>query len=824
MSHSTKNRSKKPSILKFAARLFICKGHVVAAFFVCLVAVVACELSIPYLLQLSIDTALGDTEDKLSQLNLFGAALAFVVAILFSVHVGYLRLEAGLLYDGMYRLRQMLYTHILKQPLSYFHREKVGNLIHRVINDADQYRQASCQILSDFPFEFLTVIGVLTLMYVTNWQLASVITIFIIVTSVISYYIGEPLPTLTKKIQRYGGRMSVKLQEVFSGIRTVKSYDRTEHELAHLETMNQGLAKHQKHGGRVHAHLKPVFDLVEMLGVIFIVWFGARLLIQGEMTPGALVAFIAYMELLSEPMGRAGDYYENWLKLKAITERINNFLEHSDAKPSDQKHYHLDPKLPSYGIEFDRLTFVYPGNQNPSLKSVSFNVAPGEIVALTGTNGSGKSTLMDLLLGLHDPSSGQIYIDTLDSARLDPQAWIKQVGIMSQDVFLFHATVAENIAYGDINADREAIERAAEQAALGPLIKKLRRGLDTIVGDHGNKLSGGEKQKIALARLFLKSPKLIILDEPTSALDKQARIEFAALLTQLTKDKTTFIIAHHEEIIQLADRVITLHNGVLVDDIDVERDQNSVLESRKQAEILPFKTKQSTFNTINKQESETSPSENKGQFIRLAKYHEMLTTCKNNHENAINCQTAKANLTNQIKENNLPQTFQLLYDAAKQQCSSAQANLAFMYEYGLGTDKNLAIAASYYQLAAEQNHIRAQNNLGVLLFSGRGVEKNPALAISWWQKAAKQNDAYAQHNLGVAYLGGQGVERNPKSAIHQLEKAANNGYADTMYLLGYIYESGMFYNKDVQTAHDWYSKAADQNHSDAKSRLEQLKS
>lgn len=533
----------------------------------CAAGVAAAELAIPWLLAEAIDSALG-YEDP-SRLDRIGCMMLAVICGLYLLHYLLLRLETRLLYEGVFRLRQRLYTDVLNQPLAFFSRMRSGELMHRIISDTEVFEDNVVYLFSDLPFELMTVMGVLTLMVLIDLRLASVAIAFLAIASAVSAYVGRPLPSLYKGVQAAGATLHARLQEAISGIRTVKAFGGERHEVTRLDETSRHLADTEISGGRVEAFLTPIFDLMELLGVVLVVWYGAHLIIARQITPGTLVAFLAYMEILAGPISSAGKFYEHFLHSRAVSGRIESFLSELESVPPLPALTPAgDPPPKPWPIVFDNVCFTYPGSKGPAIDRLSLTAKPGEAVAIVGRNGAGKSTLMDLLLHFYDPTDGRIEVGGTDLRAWDGGVWREAVGIMTQDVFLFHATIAENIAYGRPTATPAEIEASAVKAGLGDLLGRLPAGLHTVVGERGSRLSGGERQKIALARLFLRNPYVLILDEPTAHLDGEALREAISALTRLIAGHTTFLITHHPELICLAHRIVLLDGGRVVADGD----------------------------------------------------------------------------------------------------------------------------------------------------------------------------------------------------------------------------------------------------------------
>jgi ABC-type multidrug transport system fused ATPase/permease subunit len=303
--------------------------------------------------------------------------------------------------------------------------------------------------------------------------------------------------------------------------------------------------------------------MIELLGLVLLVWYGGYLIIDDQITAGTLVAFIAYMEILARPLGHAEAYFRSIQASRAVGERLQELLDDREILPGHGQR--LAPGgAPS--IEVDRVGFRYAGSERDVLHDVSFAVSPGEVVAVAGRNGAGKSTLMDLLLRFYDPTSGRVTADGIDLREWNLEDWRRSAGVMTQEVFLFHGTILENVAYGRPTATKAEVEQAVRESGIDRILRRFPRGLETVVGERGSQLSGGERQSIALARLFLRKPTLLILDEPTSHLDGEALQLVRAALRPLMAGCTTFLVTHNPETIELANRVLFLENGKLTGD------------------------------------------------------------------------------------------------------------------------------------------------------------------------------------------------------------------------------------------------------------------
>ncbi len=524
-----------------------------------MIGVAAAELSLPWLLARAVDAAV-ETRD-IAAVNRYGLLMVALIAVLYGIHVVYLRAETRVVFRGIFRLRRLLYSRLLDQPVGYFARRKTGELIHRVLNDTEVLDSHGVYLISDLPFSLLTVAGILILMARANLQLALLVVAFLAAASTVSVSFGRPLPTLRTLIQSAGARLAARLQEGLSGIRTVKSFGRERHEQTRLDALSREAAGLEVKEGRVGALIAPLLELMELLGLVLIVWYGARLVAAGVMTPGVLVAFIAYMELLSEPLSRGDQFYRHVQICRGVAHRLAEFL--NDMHPPSPARGSARPGGPM-AVHFERVGFSYPGAGRRAVDGVTFEAHPGDLLAIAGRNGAGKSTLMDLLLGFWRPDEGRILVAECPLEAWDEDARRAAIGTMPQDVFLFHASLADNIGYGRLGAGRHEIDAAAAAAGLGPLLQRLPDGLDTPVGERGQRLSGGERQRVSLARILLKDPPILVFDEPTSGLDGEAVRDLHQALVRLARGRTVLVIAHRPDVLALATRVVLLDAGRLI--------------------------------------------------------------------------------------------------------------------------------------------------------------------------------------------------------------------------------------------------------------------
>ena len=534
------------------------RRHLVVTLIVTAAGAAAADVTFPWLLQEGVDTVLGKPTGW--TLNEVAVAMVGVIVLLWLGHAVALVIETRFLSAASYQLRRHLHAHILGQPISFFQRHRTGELLHRATSDVGLFETSVAELVSDLPFDAFLVTGILTMMAVKNLRLTVAVVLFLTLATAVTGYLGRPLPTLRKSIQGLGAALASRLQEAISGMRTVQAFGNERHELSRLDESSRQIRELEIRSGTRRAMIKPILGLGELLGAVLGMWYGGHLIMRGEISIGSLVAFMAYVELLVGPINRASDYYRHFQNCRAVGQRLSSLLAERDARPCGTAR----SADSSVDIVVERVTFRYPGADGNALRSVSLEVKAAECVALVGRNGAGKSTLLDLLVRFYDPTEGRITAAGIDIRDWDLAAWRAVVGLMSQDVVLFHGTIAENIAYGRADATSAAIERAVHESGCDWVVARLPRGLHTVVGERGTRLSGGERQLIALARLFVRDPRVVLLDEPTAHLDGEALHRVGAALMRLMAGRTTLLVAHRPATIRLASRVVVLDGGTVV--------------------------------------------------------------------------------------------------------------------------------------------------------------------------------------------------------------------------------------------------------------------
>jgi ABC-type multidrug transport system fused ATPase/permease subunit len=524
-----------------------------------LACVWVCELAIPFLLGRTVDAAITGRSGSWAILALGGTTLGLTV-VLYAVHAAYLRRETRIVARATLKLRKYIYRRILEQPPDFFAAIKTGEISHRIMIDSDVIDRNGIYLFADLPFAAFTVLGIFAVMLAVQPMLALLVFATLTIAAALSYYVGRPLDSMESVAKARWATLGGALHDIFDGIRTVKVFRQERRETLRLDSAARALADAEENTGRTVAKLEPLLELVNTWGFLAVVWYGAFLVYGHALTAGGLVAFVAYMERMSEPLRDAGLYVRHYRQAKASLKRVVEFL--ASLAPPLSRGAHWADGAPE--IEIANARVRYPHRETDALGGVSLRAKPGEIVAVVGHNGAGKTTLGDVILGLREPDEGHVCIGGVDVRDWHPEALQGVVAAVPQDVFLFHASLEDNISYGFPDASRADVMEAAHAVGLGDLIARLPCGLETIVGDRGCALSGGERQRVALARVALLRPRILVLDEPDTSLDAVAHNLFERILDAGRDERIAIVVTHDKRTLARADRVVVLDKGRLV--------------------------------------------------------------------------------------------------------------------------------------------------------------------------------------------------------------------------------------------------------------------
>jgi ATP-binding cassette, subfamily B, bacterial MsbA len=463
-------------------------------------------------------------------------------------------------------LRNKLYEQIQKQSLSFFTGHPTGLLMSRITNDVQSVQTASSEAVSALVKDGFMLVCLVVVIFYTDWKLAIIgMIVFPLTIYPISWF-GRKMRHVTTSTQITMGTLNSLLQETISGARIVKAFGMEKYESKRFAAENERLFKYYMKAVSVNAISSPFMDFLGGLGIAAVIFYGGYNVLHGNSTPGTFFSFIAALLMLYEPIKRLTNVNNTLNQGIAGADRIFSIIDRVPDIEDKIGAINLPPI--SQGIDIDNVTFCY--EKTPVLRKINLSIKAGEVVAFVGMSGGGKTSLVNLIPRFYDVSEGRILIDGNDIRDASLQSLRRQIAIVTQQTILFNDTVRNNIAYGDIERTEDDIINAAKAANAHDFIMRLPNGYNSNIGELGTKLSGGEKQRISIARALLKNAPILILDEATSSLDTEAEIEVQEALDNLMKGRTTLVIAHRLSTIRNADRIIVLVYGKIVEEGDHE--------------------------------------------------------------------------------------------------------------------------------------------------------------------------------------------------------------------------------------------------------------
>lgn len=459
-------------------------------------------------------------------------------------------------------LRNKLYEQIQKQSLAFFTQHPTGILMSRITNDVVSIQGASSEAVTSLIKDTVTLISLIGIIFYTDWKLAIIAVIVFPLTIYPISRIGKKMRQVATKTQITMGTLSSLLQETIAGTRIVKAFGMEKYENERFAAENERLFKLNMKAVSVNAISHPLMEFLGGLGIAAVIFYGGYNVVQGNSTPGTFFSFLAALLMLYEPVKRLVNVNNTIQQGIAGADRVFSIIDRVpdiDDKPGARM---LPPITRS--IDVENITFCY--EKTAVLKNITLSIKAGEVVAFVGMSGGGKTSLVNLIPRFYDVSAGRILIDGNDIRDVTMQSLRSQIAIVTQQTILFNDTVKNNIAYGDIDRTENDIINAARAANAHDFIMKLPNQYDTNIGELGTKLSGGEKQRISIARALLKDAPILILDEATSSLDTEAEIEVQEALDNLMRGRTTLVIAHRLSTIRNADRIVALVNGEIIEE------------------------------------------------------------------------------------------------------------------------------------------------------------------------------------------------------------------------------------------------------------------
>ena len=454
--------------------------------------------------------------------------------------------------------RLTVYSHVQRLSLAYHDNKRTGDLISRVTSDIDAVRSFLISGLLDGLIDVLTLVGMIGVMLYINWRFTLVALSVAPVLFAVVYSYTRRIKKASREVRKKEGEMVSVMQEVLGAIRVVKAFAREDYEQKRLREESLESVEAALRARTLKARLTPLVEVIVAIGTAAVLWFGARMVLTGQLSEGSMVAFILYLSKMYKPMQDLSKMTDAYSKAAVGLERIQEVLETNRAV-ADLPGARCAPRFHGR-IELDNASFHYDA-ESPILRNINLRIEPGQIAALVGRTGAGKSTLISLIPRFYDPVSGVVKIDGQDVRRYTQKSLRQQISLVLQETVLFHVPIWANIAYGKPNATKTEILRAAELANAHEFIANMPDGFDTVVGERGVTLSGGQRQRIAIARAVIRNSPILILDEPTTGLDAESEKLVFEALDRLIEGRTAVVIAHRFDTIRRANVIFVLENG-----------------------------------------------------------------------------------------------------------------------------------------------------------------------------------------------------------------------------------------------------------------------
>jgi subfamily B ATP-binding cassette protein MsbA len=528
--------------------------------FVALTASAGLSLVFPRIIQDVVDSVLEQADlDLLNTITLFLLGVFVLRSLTSFIEVYNLNYVGERVFVD---IRKHLYSHLQTLSLKFFTERRVGELVSRMSSDVTVMRTALTNNVSTLLQQSFIMVGSVIIMFVLNWRLTLFIIVLIPIMVLFAFGFGYYLRKISTEVQDEIANATVISEEVLQNIREVKSFVREPYEVQRYDGAVDKGFRAAIRLLRVRAVFGPTVGFFAFGGLSLILWFGGREVLDGRLTGGALIAFLVYGLTVTQSFVSVIGIYSQFQEALGATKRVFQILDTQPDiadKPNAQVLPHVEGR-----IVFEDVDFRYD-ERIAVLQDISLDIASGEIVALVGHSGAGKSTMFNLIPRFYDPDMGMIRVDDYDIRDITQASLREQIGIVPQETLLFGGTIRENILYGRLDADEDAMISAAKAANAHDFIMELPDQYETTVGERGIKLSGGQRQRVAIARAILKDPRILLLDEATSSLDNESEHLVQEALGRLMQNRTTIIIAHRLSTIRIADRIAVLDKGRIVE-------------------------------------------------------------------------------------------------------------------------------------------------------------------------------------------------------------------------------------------------------------------
>jgi subfamily B ATP-binding cassette protein MsbA len=494
-----------------------------------------------------------------------GAMLGvFVLQAVFNFTQSYLLSFVG--ERVMADLRLQTYEHVQRMSLRFFNDRRVGEITSRITNDVTTIQNTTTINIATFLQGLVTFAGSLAFMLFLSVRLTLLTMIVVPALLLAAIFFGRRIRSISTEVQDRLADATSVLEETISGVRVVQSFAREAYERRRFRNAVEAAFDTSMRRTRVRAVFLPIVSFLGFSAIVMVLWYGSQQVVGGQISPGDLVSFLIYAGTIAASLGTFTGLYSQLQEALGATQRVFGIL---DTEPDIVDKPDAVPLPPIDGaVQFERVSFSYDsdtGSVGAVLRNINLDVAPGEIVAIVGPSGAGKTTLVNMIPRFYDVTDGTIRVDNYDVRDVQLHTLRTQIGIVPQETLLFGGTIRDNILYGKLDASDEELVAAAKAANAHQFITQLPEGYATLVGERGVKLSGGQRQRVAIARALLKNPRILILDEATSALDTESEALVQEALDRLMQHRTTFVIAHRLSTVQIADRIVVMDRGRVVE-------------------------------------------------------------------------------------------------------------------------------------------------------------------------------------------------------------------------------------------------------------------
>jgi ABC-type multidrug transport system fused ATPase/permease subunit len=503
-----------------------------------------------------IDEVIGNRD--LRRLGILVATMSGAYALTGLAEFGDQYLRHALGERFLFDLRVRIYDYLQRLSLSFFERTSTGELMSRVTNDVNELEQFITHGVTFIVVDLLRLLGASAILLVLEWRLALVVLFLIPIIGLGLRRFNRYVRPIYRLARDRLGHINSRLQDDLAGMRVIQAFGQENAELERFRTVSERYYRERVRAIWAWSTFFPAISFLSALGGVLVLGLGARMVINGQLTLGTLVAFVAYIAAFYEPLRRLTDVDNTFQQAIAAAQRIFELLDEMPDIQDVPDAISLDRMRGE--IRFEDVHFHY-GDKDEVLHDIDFHVAPGQVVALVGPSGAGKTSIANLLCRFYDPTHGRVLVDGHDLCRVGLRSLRCQVAVVLQDTFLFNASVRENLLYGKPDASSDEIIAAAQAAYAHEFIEQLPQGYETEIGERGVRLSGGQRQRLALARAILVDPRILILDEATSSVDAEAEYLIQQALEEVMKGRTSLVIAHRLSTIRNADKIIALHDG-----------------------------------------------------------------------------------------------------------------------------------------------------------------------------------------------------------------------------------------------------------------------